>query len=101
MSPGTAPAKSPKSASVALWSQYSVRLASERRRPPRTCAVHQPISALGPKADIALFLFDHLVGAGKQRRRHGKAERLGGREIDGKFEISSLIDRQVGRCCTL
>jgi hypothetical protein len=27
-------------------------------------------------------LFDHLVGAGKKRRRHGDAERLGGLEID-------------------
>jgi hypothetical protein len=26
-------------------------------------------------------LFDHLVGAGKQRRRHGEAERLHGREV--------------------
>ena len=29
-----------------------------------------------------IILFDHLVGAGEQRWRHGEAERLGGFEID-------------------
>jgi hypothetical protein len=27
-------------------------------------------------------LFDHLVGAGEQRRRHGKAERLGRLDVN-------------------
>jgi hypothetical protein len=34
-----------------------------------------------PKADFDRSL-DHLVGAGEQRRWHGKAERLGGFEVD-------------------
>jgi hypothetical protein len=34
------------------------------------------------------ILFDHLVGAGEQRGRHGKAERGGGLEIDGKSLVA-------------
>ena len=38
------------------------------------------ISAIDPRKIATLF--DHLVGAGEQRWRHRKAERLGGLEID-------------------
>src|SRR5262249_561548 len=43
--------------------------------------------------------FDHLVGAGEQRRWHVEAERSGGRQIDDQFELSRLHDRQVRRLC--
>jgi hypothetical protein len=61
----------------------------------RTCAVQKDMSALPPIAtSIAFFgmsalgrkrtfaLFDHFIGAVKQRGRHGDSERLGGLEVD-------------------
>jgi hypothetical protein len=41
-------------------------------------------------------LFDHLVSAGEQRRRHTEAKRLGGLEVDHQLELDRLRDRQVG-----
>ena len=60
------------------------------------CAVQNVMSALTPKADmcsapthvrfvpiadIASRLFDHLVGATRQRKRDSDAQRLGGLEV--------------------
>src|ERR1044072_3224088 len=39
--------------------------------------------------------FDHLVGAGEQRRRHGQAECLGGSQIDDEFECRRLFDWKI------
>ena len=44
--------------------------------------------------------FDHLVGAGKQRRRHFEAKRLGSFEINGHLELDWQLYRQVRRLCT-
>src|SRR5262249_10152670 len=40
--------------------------------------------------------FDHLVGAGKQRGRHGDAERFRGLEVDHQLELSRPLHGQVG-----
>jgi len=39
--------------------------------------------------------FDHLVGAGEQRRRHLETQRFGGGQIDGEIEFGRLLDRNV------
>src|SRR6516165_5406795 len=40
--------------------------------------------------------FDHLVGAGKKRRRDFDAQTLGGLQIDDQFEFRRQRDWQVG-----
>ena len=41
--------------------------------------------------------FDHLVGAGEQRRRDFKPKRPGGGQVDDEIELSRLLDREIAR----
>jgi hypothetical protein len=41
-------------------------------------------------------LFDHLIGAGKQRWRDFEAERFGRLQIDDEIEFGWLFDRRRG-----
>src|SRR5262249_29847427 len=48
------------------------------------CATHRTAKSV---------LFDHLVGAGEERGRHIKAERLGGLEMDDKLVFGCRLHR--------
>ena len=54
-------------------------------------------ATFAPQQDSPLF--DHLVGAGEQRRRHGEAEGPGSLCIDDQLELGRLHDRHVGGLC--
>src|SRR5262249_8669416 len=41
--------------------------------------------------------FDHLVGAGEQRRRHCEAKHPGCLRVNYQLELGRLHDRQLGR----
>src|SRR6516162_7056180 len=59
-------------------------------------SAYQANKSRRPQAAIKAGLFNHLVGAGEQRRRHVEAERLGSREVDHQFVFDRRLHRQVG-----
>src|SRR6476620_3185021 len=39
---------------------------------------------------------DHLISAGKKRRRHFEAERLGSHKVDDQFRLGRQLDGKIG-----
>ena len=66
----------------------------------RTCALQLGMSALCQKRTF-LYLFDHLVSAGKYCRRNGEAHCFRGLEVDHEFVLGRRLHRQVGRLLAL
>ena len=78
---------------------------SRRFRPVRATSAIHPIAtgkahvAGCPKKQLRHFepqfaaLFDHLVGAGEQRRRNRQSDRSRGRKIDHQIELGRLFHR--------
>ena len=75
-------------------SDHRHRLLRPRRQRPRGRGA-PPSSVMNSRRSS----FDHLVGAGEQRRRDVQAERLRGRKVDDEVELGRLLDRDVGGLC--
>lgn len=61
------------------------------------------MSAKGQKQTSPIS-FNHLVGAGEERRRHGEAKRLGSLAVKNQFELCGLLDwwrRNAHDACTI
>src|SRR6516225_9106299 len=46
---------------------------------------------------VAVASFDHLVGAGEQRRRDGEADRFGSCHVDNKLHLGRKLYWQIAR----
>src|SRR5262245_43177476 len=60
-----------------------------------TPILHLFCSSKRPTCIRRSSLFDHLVGAGEQRRRHSDRKGRGSNHVDGEVKLRRLLDWQV------
>ena len=67
----------------------------------RTLGLSREMSALCQKRTHAPRqiggLFDHLIGAAKQRKRYAQTEVLGSFQVDNKLDLGGLLNWKIGR----
>jgi hypothetical protein len=78
-----------------------VRSSAESRHWPVRSACPQSANRVQSAPQKTAPLFDHLVGAGEERRRHGEAKLLRSLEIDHQLVFGRRLHRQVGWLLTL
>ena len=75
----------------------NVRVAPESGRPCATLPCRTSARRRHTHCNETVCLFDHLVGAGEQRRRNSKAERFGSLEVEHRFILGRRLHRQISR----
>src|SRR5262245_3966482 len=82
------------------WSQNVLLNRPLSTAEPVTASGHARRQNFCTAQTTAATSFDHLVGAGEQRRRHVERERLCGGQIDDELELGRLLDWNIGRLCS-
>ena len=92
----------PISAALVVYPSCPLSVAKLPRQPVIDAVVTDPTRHFDTEnCRTAQGLFDDVIGAGEQCRRHVKSERLGGLEIDHQLVLCWRLHRKVGRFLSL
>jgi hypothetical protein len=82
---------------ILIISRVGTQLAMAFIAPPQAAKRLSRRGRLRTRAASTSQSFDHLVGAGEQRVRHGESERLCGLKIDRQLVFRWLLKREIAR----